>query len=115
MVQPYRPSLRCCLELFQLIDLHVGLRERHHLRQDIDDAQVLNLVPDVLHFPVNVDAVAAGLGLAIVHHVGDEVILGPRKCPNVGCNPSIPPSATGPSFASFDSVHYTSKEVMPGP
>lgn len=31
--------------LLQLVDLHVGLRQHHHLRQDVRHAQVVHLIP----------------------------------------------------------------------
>jgi len=43
------PRSRKLVSSLELIDLHIGLRKGHHLRQDVHHPKVLHLIPLVLH------------------------------------------------------------------
>lgn len=61
-------------ELSSLTNLNVSFGQGDHLREDVDDMQVLHLVPSGRSFVQNVDSVGAFVGRSVVNDVGDQVV-----------------------------------------
>lgn len=72
--------------LLQLIYLHVGLRQGHHLREQVCDSQVIHLIPGILRLAVHVRPIRSLPGLAIMYDVAHQVILGCSRLTILACS-----------------------------